>query len=148
MNCPKCVGRLEERKVGQNDSITIDRCFACGGLWFDKNELFRVIKKNIVDTVESELESEKISDEELLIELDLNKAEIICPRCQGNKKMVKMQSPRNNRVTIDYCESCQGIWLDAGEYNAMSKRGPIEDKSERIIDFFRLHFPHIFKENR
>jgi len=148
MDCPKCVGKTEEIKVGD---LVIDRCFACGGLWFDKGELFTAINKEIIDTVEFELEEGHFDDEELkelIKEIDLDKKEIICPRCKGDKKMIKIPSPRNKNITIDYCEKCEGIWLDAGEYNKLRKRSPLEEKIENISDFFRLHFPHIFKDSK
>jgi len=107
-----------------------------------------LVNKEIFDTVEFEIDSDPIPDIELLKELDLDKKEIVCLRCQNNKKMVKKHSQRNPKVIIDYCESCGGIWLDAGEYNKISKRNIFEDKIERIIDFFRLHYPHLFKEER
>jgi len=146
MDYPKYPGKLEEVKLGKKRPLVIDRCFACGGLWFDKGELTEAINKEIWDTAEFELEEELFDDEELKQGVDLDKIEIICPRCKGDKKMIKMPSSRNKNVVIDYCEKCAGIWLDAGEYNEMRKRTPFEVKLEDIIDFFRLHFPHIFKD--
>lgn len=36
--------------------------------------------------------------------------ELICPKCQG-----AMRSYERNRVTIDQCVDCRGIFLDRGE---------------------------------
>jgi len=146
MNCPKCPGKLEEIKIGKKEPLIIDRCFACGGLWFDKDELPVAINKEIVRTVEFDLEKEPLEDQELVYEIGFDKIEIVCPRCGGGQKMVKKPSPRNKKVTMDYCEKCGGIWLDAGEYKMISQHSPLEAKVETIIDFFRLHFPHIFKD--
>ncbi len=146
MDCPKCPGKLKELKIGQNDPICIDRCFACGGLWFDKDELDIVVSKEILDTTEFEIEEEPIEDDELKNEVDLDSVECKCPRCI-DKKMIKKISTRNKRVIVDYCEKCGGIWLDAGEYNKIKQRTPFEGKLEKIIDFFRFHFPHIFKDS-
>jgi len=147
MECPKCIGRLQEVKIGKKNVIVIDRCFACGGVWFDKNELELVINKEIWDTVEFDVEEIPPEDEKLKKEIDLDKKGIVCPRCKNNRKMLKGSSKRNPKVTIDFCESCGGIWLDAGEYNKVSARSPAEAKTEKIIDFFRLHFPRIFRDN-
>ncbi|MGD0337089.1 MAG: zf-TFIIB domain-containing protein [Candidatus Omnitrophota bacterium] len=146
MDCPKCVGKLEEVKIGRKRQFIINRCFACGGLWFDKGELFDAINKEIWDTVEFELEEEPLQDDELKKEVDFDKMEAACPRCQGTEKMIKMVSPRNKNVTIDYCTKCEGVWLDAGEYDKLKMRSNIELKLEHLVDFFRLHFPHIFKD--
>jgi len=147
MDCPKCPGKLEEVKIGEKEPLIVDRCFACGGTWFDKYELEEAVNKEIWDTVEFELEEGPLEDEELLKEVDLNKKEAACPHCKNNKKMVKKPSKRNPKVIIDYCEDCGGIWLDAGEYEKISQRSLLEAKLENIIDFFRLHFPHIFRGN-
>jgi hypothetical protein len=148
MDCPKCVGILEQKQIGQKDPITVDTCFACGGIWFDKDELSLLVNKEILDTVEFDINADPISDIGLLKELDLDKKEIVCPRCQNSKKMVKKHSSRNDKVIIDYCESCGGIWLDAGEFNKISERTIFEEKIETFLDFFRLHYPHLFKEKK
>lgn len=41
-----------------------------------------------------------------------------CPKC-GTRLETRMQSS----VEIDECGSCHGVWLDAGELEALSKRG-------------------------
>ncbi|PIQ88883.1 MAG: hypothetical protein COV72_06295 [Candidatus Omnitrophica bacterium CG11_big_fil_rev_8_21_14_0_20_42_13] len=146
MHCPKCVGKLEQVKIGEKNPLVIDRCFACGGLWFDKNELSSVINKEIIDTLEFEVETGTVNDQELLKEINFDKKEIACPRCKNNRKMEKIYSVRNKKVLIDYCKDCDGIWLDAGEYNKINKRSPIEEKLEVVIDFFRLYFPQVFKK--
>lgn len=148
MDCPKCVGILEEVKFGVKKPLVVYRCFACGGMWFDKGELFLAIKEELYDILKPEIEEEPIADEELKREVDLDKKEAICPRCSDAKKMTRMPSPRNRNVAIDYCENCEGIWLDAGEFNKIIQPSPFEVKLEHVLDFFRSHFPHIFKENR
>ena len=71
MDCPKCVGKLKEITVGKKNAITVDQCFACGGLWFDKNELAEAINKEIWNTVEFELEKEPLQDFDLKKEINL-----------------------------------------------------------------------------
>jgi len=146
MDCPKCVGKLEEVKFSGKKSLVVYRCFGCGGMWFDKGELFLAIKEELYDIRKPEVEEEPIEDDELKQEVDLDKKEGICPRCVGEKKMLKMSSPRHKNITIDYCENCEGIWLDAGEFNKIIRPSPFEVKLEHILDFFRAHFPHIFRE--
>ena len=52
MKCPKCVGKLQEKNIeveeiredGKDKKryyLTVDQCFVCGGVWFDKGELNR-----------------------------------------------------------------------------------------------------------
>ena len=40
--CPKCDGKLHETAY---DSIKIDVCDKCGGVWFDAGELAQVVDK-------------------------------------------------------------------------------------------------------
>ncbi len=40
MKCPKCGFDLKETKLKE---VTIDKCYHCGGLWLDANELEQLI---------------------------------------------------------------------------------------------------------
>lgn len=42
MRCPKCGMELQEMEF---QSIHIDKCFSCGGVWLDDGELDAVAKK-------------------------------------------------------------------------------------------------------
>jgi len=44
-------------------------------------------------------------------------ARIKCPKCDGT-----LQETTVEGVTIDRCDSCQGVWLDAGELETLTKR--------------------------
>ncbi|HOX43448.1 MAG TPA: zf-TFIIB domain-containing protein [Myxococcota bacterium] len=39
MHCPKCGMKMQEIQV---NSVSIDKCFTCGGLYFDAGELEKV----------------------------------------------------------------------------------------------------------
>jgi Zn-finger nucleic acid-binding protein len=41
---------------------------------------------------------------------------MICPRCGGSLKGSKFEA-----VSIDSCEKCGGVWLDAGELEQLTK---------------------------
>lgn len=41
MCCPKCGGRMAEKKL---ENVTIDQCGACGGIYFDAGELDLLLK--------------------------------------------------------------------------------------------------------
>jgi Zn-finger nucleic acid-binding protein len=42
-----------------------------------------------------------------------------CPRCA-----VRMKKLKNNETIIDVCESCGGLWLDAGEIDKLASLHP------------------------
>jgi uncharacterized protein len=43
LNCPKCDGKLVETNY---ETIKIDVCEKCGGVWFDAGELAQVLHKD------------------------------------------------------------------------------------------------------
>jgi hypothetical protein len=43
--------------------------------------------------------------------------EMECPRCNGTLKETDFEG-----VTIDVCDSCQGVWLDAGELAQLNEK--------------------------
>lgn len=44
-------------------------------------------------------------------------AAIHCPKCDGTLHEISFET-----VKIDRCDTCQGVWLDAGELEALTKR--------------------------
>ena len=42
LSCPKCSKpMIKKTKAG----VTIDKCASCGGIWLDKGEIFKIIRK-------------------------------------------------------------------------------------------------------
>lgn len=48
---------------------------------------------------------------------------LFCPRCPGKKAMDKVVSQRDQRVVMDLCGECDGVWLDYGELEAIQRKG-------------------------
>lgn len=48
----------------------------------------------------------------------------VCPQCTE-----PLESQRVEGVEIDRCVKCKGVWLDAGEYDAVRKRIEIHPRS-------------------
>ena len=112
MNCPRCQTALTKQMVKEvNSNIELDQCNTCEGLWFDQGEL-TTFEKVIEPTL---WEVRKISKEQdQLIGLH-------CPKCTDHPLMQKVEHPRDNKVIMDCCTSCKGIWLDKGELEAIQK---------------------------
>jgi len=117
MICPKCKVELKEFSSG---SLRLDKCGSCGGVWFDKSEL-----KKVIDDRDKDLD---------WVHLDLwNKKEKfaakngkkVCPFC---KKILLMLQYDHSGIEVDICVACGGIWLDKGE---MEK---IVDYLEKSLD--------------
>ncbi|MGE3311959.1 MAG: zf-TFIIB domain-containing protein [Limisphaerales bacterium] len=107
MNCPACGNSLASRKAG---TIVVDVCDGgCGGVWFDNFELRRI----------DEAGAQEIRgvhrDFSLRVDLESRRE---CPRCE-NQVMFRRFFSRLKRTQIDECPNCAGIWLDAGEFDAI-----------------------------
>ena len=119
--CPKCVGMLEAKEVGemQKYAVVIDQCPMCQGIWLDEKELERVLQDKLGfddETPEDDFHPKWKDDF-----FDLKKAK--CPRCQ--KEMQRVKSFQDDRVMTDYCLECGGIWLDGGEIRELLRGGSI-----------------------
>jgi len=44
IRCPICLKKMEKVLVGSESKILLDRCINRHGLWFNKGELFQVVK--------------------------------------------------------------------------------------------------------
>lgn len=117
MKCPKCGGVLEP--VAQ-DSIEVDRCAQCGGLWFDRMEADRLRKvpssAKAIDTGDA-----KVGEQQNQI------GKIECPRC--HTQMIRMVDLEQHHIWYESCTVCYGKWFDAGEFKDLQQ--------ETVVDFFR-----------
>ena len=129
MNCPKCtVGKLSEVTVriqvpGADQELVVDQCFTCEGVWFDANELETYLRQKLTS-----LNSGVISDEVLK---ELNRRVGKCPRCQI--PMSRRRAPTKRQINVDYCQKCNGYWLDCTEVDQIEPRPSIMNMLE---DFF------------
>ena len=104
----------------------VDHCESCGGVWFDKGELEQVDEILEVSVVEIR----KIPHSQMQQE------PLTCPACQTST-MDKIRNERDQHVVMDVCPNCKGIWLDAGELEAIQK--------ENLIKSFMIIAGWIFK---
>jgi Zn-finger nucleic acid-binding protein len=105
MKCPACKSPLREKNAG---GITLDLGYGgCGGIWFDAAELERVSARaaTTLHTVwQVPVTNVKLSEPRL------------CPRCPELVLDRKWFSDLQ-KVEIDQCPQCGGVWLDAGEFS-------------------------------
>ena len=108
MNCPKCLGKLFPVNVGD---VEIDRCFVCEGLWFDPNELERILENYAYELQKISLDSTVFDGNEAAGNYDsFDSKHGDCPKCK-----VKMFRSRFGEIKADTCPNGHGIWLDGGE---------------------------------
>ena len=125
MNCPKCVGKLQKTNINMyatsdieelkgaatSQSLEIDQCFVCGGVWFDKGELDKYTTEKI--TIINAPSIGKTLDKEM------NAKEGNCPKC--SVAMKKTPYDKEPSITLDVCEKCKGIWLDSTEVDRVER---------------------------
>lgn len=116
MNCPKCMSEMEELTF---NSITVDRCTQCMGIWFTEAE-HKILKKmkgaEAIDVGSPEVG--KSYDE---VEF------VACPTCGDTMKRVA--DTFQPHIHFDVCVHGHGVFFDAGEYK--------DFKEETLGDFFK-----------
>jgi len=108
--CPACGANLSLYKVF---SLPFEGCPKCKGIWLVKDEL-RKLKNKVEDGSLRWLNNEI----ENLEKTSAISTKRLCPDCK-NTKMVSVNFGKSS-VLIDWCQQCHGIWLDHGEFEAVT----------------------------
>ena len=116
MNCPKCSAAMD--KV-QYESIEVDRCTDCKGIWFDMLEQEHL--KAIEGSEEIDIGDPEVGKQTNIVD------QITCPVCES--RMIRMVDGRQPHIWFESCTVCYGVFFDAGEFR--------DYKQENILDFFR-----------
>jgi len=126
MNCPRCRTELDPRKT---DGVEIDECRDCRGVWFDAGELRRVKDQSDPDLGWMDVELWKHEDR---FRIAAKPAE--CPKC--SRAMVAVDYG-DTGVEVDFCSSCRGVWLDAGELENIVASLSDELLAKDVPDYLR-----------
>jgi Zn-finger nucleic acid-binding protein len=95
-----------ESHYGQ--TVILDQCPQCGGLWFDESELYTV-KQGQADRIES------LNIGLLRSSSVIRSEELLCPRDQA--RLVRFSDPFFPKsIIIARCAVCSGFWLNRGEF--------------------------------
>lgn len=105
INCPKCSA---EMTLVSYDQIKVDRCTACGGLWFQPEEL-RALRDDIwmADYILDSGDKKAGKKANALKEIN-------CPNC--GVLMDQESDPEQPHITYESCPDGHGTYLDAGEF--------------------------------
>jgi len=104
MNCPECKSPLSRTTL---HGESVDQCEACEGLWFDQHELRAVLHS--ITKIARGHSAAVVANENLT-----------CPRC-----MLPMDSSEydyDSEIVINRCTECSGVWLAAGQLEAIAQR--------------------------
>lgn len=120
MRCPKCSASLEPVVYA---GIEIDRCTRCHGLWFDAREIDRLQRARGAEILDS-------GDPHLGRQWDNLPGDIPCPRCRT--RMVRWVDLDRDFLKYERCPTCQGLWLDAGEFRQFQLGGRAGNWLDRL----------------
>lgn len=106
-DCPNADGCLKPVVAldRQGAKIALDQCDNCGGVWFDRYELFRLDEKEAgkIDSV----------DEARFRQPAGQHPQPICPRCGiGLNQFRDANIPEN--IQLLSCDQCGGFWVNHG----------------------------------
>ncbi len=107
MKCPKCQAEMEKVSV---NSVEIDRCTSCQGIWFDMLEDHQLLAK----AAEIDIGDASVGAQYNLID------RIRCPVCP-NTPMIRMVDNHQPHIRFESCPSCYGRFFDAGEFRDLAE---------------------------
>jgi len=108
MICPGCGGPLGGVHVKANYGrvLLLDQCAACGGVWFDRWELYFARPESLLKLNEMDRDS-------FLAANPASAGTGECPRC--SRLLVPFTDPMLPKdADIERCEKCNGLWLNRG----------------------------------
>jgi len=111
MKCPDCQNKLESIDC---KGIVVDECVSCKGRWFDRGELRKAKDKEDDDIRWLDFDPFGKDIERLSVPSKGKK----CPKCLKTMSSLKY---RASGIIIDKCSSCEGVWLDHGEFEKIIK---------------------------
>ncbi|MDO8736860.1 MAG: zf-TFIIB domain-containing protein [Thermoleophilia bacterium] len=108
LRCPNADGALRPVQASSRSGtpVMLDQCERCGGVWFDKYELFQVD--------EDEARGLDQVDRETLRYPQGSSEKPLCPRCGA---MLEAFSDPNIPANIQMlmCGNCEGFWINHGD---------------------------------
>jgi Zn-finger nucleic acid-binding protein len=117
LTCPRDGSPLETKTY--EAKIEVDQCPACGGMWLDHGELeaiqeskendYRKALSNLPDSVARSINAVA----------QLESTPIACVKCKT--EMDTREYGYCSQIVVDTCPEGCGIWLDAGEIQALEK---------------------------
>jgi Zn-dependent protease with chaperone function/Zn-finger nucleic acid-binding protein len=114
VQCPDCGRPLESRRLESHYGapIVVDRCAACGGIWFDDLELYVAGARDLIEAAAGDPTPRP------------HEGPIDCPRCGvALQRLPPLGMPAD--VSIWECPACRGAWVrppDLAGFGAFRQR--------------------------
>lgn len=110
MLCPNDRAEMHQVRIVAHygQQIIVDQCERCGGIWFDRSELFRA-KQGEAEKIEL------LNAGVLRTPSTIEDSSLICPRDQrAMYRFTDKYFPQD--IILVRCSSCHGIWLNRGVF--------------------------------
>jgi Zn-finger nucleic acid-binding protein len=108
--CPVCAQNLFVYSIF---SMDFEGCAKCKGIWLIKDELRKL--KNKVNEGSMRWLNDEIEDMEKTNARVTNRS---CVKCKTTKMVAVLFG--KSAVIVDWCPQCHGVWLDKGEFEAIT----------------------------
>lgn len=108
MKCPVDGNELEKFAV---DSVEVEKCPECQGLWITKREIRLIEEEEGVD--------EGWTGFDLWSDHDSFSTELSSRECPVCSKIMATIAYGHTEVKVDYCMEEHGVWLDQGEFESI-----------------------------
>ena len=129
--CPDCASTMHHvsARAKTGYMLALDQCKRCGGIWFDRWELFPLHDDEVAN-----LEG---IDAELLLKPDDNNGPGRCPRC-GIPLLIFNDANLPADALIERCRVCEGMWLQRGELTRLKDHDSASARPIADQDLARL----------
>lgn len=137
LKCPVDDFTLSEESY--EGYFKIDRCPTCSGVWLDADELEKIQRLTINDYSDDLAKPENSVARAFQLAISKQEGAYKCVKCETT--LAKKEYAYNSQIQIDTCPKGCGIWLDAGELEALEqfyeRQQPEKGgKLQFIVDFF------------
>jgi uncharacterized protein len=68
---------------------------------------------------------------------------MICPVCKKDMFVIEYK-----QIELDYCQSCKGVWFDAGELELLLEAGDLKNARQSLGDVLHLPEAHTTEKKR
>ncbi|NKB97125.1 MAG: hypothetical protein GKR90_01305 [Pseudomonadales bacterium] len=124
MDCPKCIGQLLAQEI--EGIAEVYRCDQCAGIWCTPESLASLQAVWMSDAILD------IGDPRIGQKLDKLHTGI-CPN--GHGEMSHVRDAEQIHVGYETCNTCKGLFLDAGEFTDLKHNTALDTLKRLILRF-------------
>lgn len=117
MRCPVCKGDALE-SVRLESGLPANHCPSCSGHWISGRDYWSWLDAHGPNLGEKTYEGPEITV------ADTEQAKL-CPEC--SRIMLRYAVGHGTDFSLDHCSSCNGVWLDRGEWESLKGRNLHDD---------------------